>query len=96
MTTARQYNAHNRPVPAMASRHFYFVADTIRVQLEAIHGREYDPKRREAALTALRHVANEFAAGFAQSNGQFDKERFLEACGVTSDLMLAGGASAHA
>jgi hypothetical protein len=54
----------------LTRRHFVLIAATV----EALH------------LTALEreHVARMFATALQPTNGRFDRERFLRACGVPS------------
>jgi hypothetical protein len=35
----------------------------------------------DVALKTAREIASQMAAGYAQENGRFDRERFMAACG---------------
>jgi hypothetical protein len=72
MTTASQKTRVTRNVPPMASRHFWFIADTIMQVRE----------EGNAGSIACDELAKTFARRLRASNGMFRTEQFLEACGV--------------
>jgi hypothetical protein len=82
MTTASQKTRLTRDVPAMASRHFWFVADIISRRVEENKlATTYGEDAKAARHAELEQLARDFAADFRQSNGNFRRDQFLTACG---------------
>jgi hypothetical protein len=59
---------------AMTKKHFVKIAQSINAQRYETPGKEVG--------TALDELARVLAGFFAQDNAQFDRARFLEACGM--------------
>ena len=59
----------------MTRKHFQAVAEAIRLEVKFL---EADTD----AHKAVRRVAQDLATVFKQANSNFDRQRFLEACGL--------------
>jgi hypothetical protein len=66
----------------MSRKHFEMVAAEIKDQVEALEYRELSGPARKASLVTLTLTAKRLATVFRTENPLFDRQRFLEACGV--------------
>jgi len=64
------------------SRTFELVARLFREEFTLTTARYDDERNREQSYRSLRCFALAFADAFADSNSQFDRDRFLRACGL--------------
>ena len=61
-------------------RHFQFIADTIK-ETKPPHLGQTGPELTQALIQWERMVAN-FATNLRSTNPNFDRDRFIQACGV--------------
>lgn len=65
----------------MERRHFELIAGSVGRSLMA-KGLIRNAKQRQAALDGIRLVAIDLAATMAAENANFDRARFMKACGL--------------
>jgi hypothetical protein len=65
---------------SMTRKHFVAFAQIIAA--EVAEANELTPVRRNAALRTLRSTARAMAREFAYDNRNFDRARFMDACGL--------------
>lgn len=63
----------------MSRKHYIAVAATFRAQFIEL---ERTGNNNDATFNALRNIAEELAAQFANDNKNFNRTKFLEACNV--------------
>lgn len=66
----------------MTKKDYQLIATTFRSEYE-MHKSNAGPVYGQEALKALRDIAGRFANQFALNNPNFDRARFLKACGVS-------------
>ena len=64
----------------MTRKDYVMIAQALRTQFELSHDNNEDD-----GLCAVINIANDLATALEADNPRFDRERFLEACGVKSD-----------
>lgn len=65
---------------AMSRKHYRDAADTIKRTVE--WSADETPVRKASRLAAAQEIANGLATMFAIDNGRFDREKFMDACGL--------------
>ena len=70
----------NKEGNKMTRKDYVIIAKALKTQFELSHENNEDD-----GLCAVINVANDLATALEADNPRFDRERFLEACGVKSD-----------
>jgi hypothetical protein len=79
-TISLQTPRTKEPIMSMTRKHYVEVAETIKRSVE--WSADETPVRKAARLQAAQEIANGMANMFAYDNGRFDRDRFMNACGL--------------